>query len=101
MAEAPVRPLVVIENGLLQTMATNPKYVTLFPFLVPLQRAGQAGRGKCCGERARERLALFERAKAAIAMSSPETRDKLKEILRARQLRVRYLEGSKVQQKTI
>lgn len=95
------RRLVVIEDGLLTTMANSPQYVSQFPFLAALQ--GQKKKpGSCgsCSKDAKNRANVYNSAKAAIAGMDVENKRKLKQLLNAKEVRVRFTEGRKVTEKT-
>ncbi len=98
MADNPtgLRELVVIEEGLLASMATNAAYLREFPFLASLG-ARQAKPGKCggCGRGNAERSSIFGAAKAAIGGMAAEKKRRLREMLNARHVRVTYINNSK------
>jgi hypothetical protein len=100
MAEREKRRLVVVEDGLLTTMANSPQYVSLFPFLAALQGKKKPGGCGSCSKDAQNRVQVYNAAKAAIAGMAVENKRKLKELLNAKEVRVRFTEGRKVTEKT-
>lgn len=87
--------MLVIENGLLASMAANQQYLAEFPFLAGLSRhnSSKAGCGSCGGASAARDLA-FSSAKAALANVSEEKKRRLKGMLNAETLRVVYMDGN-------
>ena len=103
MADQAVKRLVHIEDGLLITMSGSPQYVSQFPFLAGLQaRAKTANSGGCsaCSRNSAARSSAFNAAKAAIAGMDGDNKRKLKELLNAGEVRVRYTEGNKTYERT-
>lgn len=92
------RKLIVIEDGLLSTMAASTAYTNEFPFLKALASVKNrtSGCGKC-GRGNQEQAAVFRAAKAAIAGLSSDRKRKLKELMRAERIRVRYINSSQKQ----
>lgn len=93
------RRMVVIENGLLASMAVNPNYLSQFPFLGGLSSPGKSGCGSCGGANAAREVA-FAAAKSALANMSQEKKDQLRKMLDADKLRVVYMDGNQKVMKT-
>jgi hypothetical protein len=85
------RKLVVIEDGLLASMASNDAIRAEFPFIANLQHAKPAG-GGCCGHGAAAHRSVFGGVKQTIANLTSAKIARLKELLNAEQLRVTYLD---------
>lgn len=85
------KKLVILEDGLLATLAANPAATRELPFLLPLA-AGAAKKVGCgrCGRKAAAGAAKFLAAKAAIAGMDAGRKLRLKELLNAHQVRVTY-----------
>jgi len=103
-----LQKLVIIEDGLLATMASNKKFLAEFPFLKGLQRAAHLPSGGGCGgcgggasRRARQtKDSLFGAAKAALVGMGDNKKRKLKQLLNTKQVRVTFKQGTKVTQHT-
>lgn len=97
----PVRRLVVVDDAQLAGMAANPQFVSAFPFLASVAQAGKA-RGGCggCGRAARDRAQVYESAKAALANLGADGKRRLKQLLNAQSVRIRYVDGRRVMVKT-
>lgn len=90
MAEAKRRPLVVIEEGTLGSMAINAAFLKEFPFLKSLGALTKK-KGGCGGcKAAQERSVAYTSAKIAIRGLPSNKIAKLKEMLNAQRIRVRY-----------
>lgn len=94
MAEVPRKPLVVIEEGLLSKMANDAKFVKEFPFLKSLQSTKKPGGCGGC-KAAQERAVVFTSAKKAIRGLPSDKSNRLKQLLNARSIRVRYMDRGK------
>lgn len=85
------RKLVVIEEGTLVGMATNPAITKEFPFLANIGRQARSKtKASCgtCGRRSAERAAIYTAAKQAIAGMSSDKKRRLKELLNTKSARV-------------
>jgi hypothetical protein len=96
-----IRQLVVIEDGTLVGMARNPAIVAQFPFLASLAVAPvhRAGCGRC-GGRSSAQQAAFNAAKATIAGLDHDAKNRLRSLLNANKLRVRYVDGRRTVERT-
>ncbi len=102
---AAVKKLVIIEEGLLTSMAGNAKFVKEFPCLKPIQGVQAAPRAGCssCGGNRRagtERSVVYTKVKADLASMGDDKRRLLKQMLNAKQVRLTYKQGSRVVQHT-
>jgi hypothetical protein len=94
----PPRPMAVVEDSTLVSLAANPEAVREFPFLAGLAtRAAKAGKRSCgsCGRGAAERAAVYGSAKATLAGLTGDKKKRLKEILNAQKVRITYRNSSK------
>jgi hypothetical protein len=84
------RKLVVIENGTITAMASNPIFLRDFPFLASL--GAQQVKGKKCSpcQKNKAQNDALLRAKAVIAGLPSEKKRRLKELLNAREARLIY-----------
>lgn len=101
MADAPAQPqrkLVVIEDGLLLSMASNATFVAAFPFLAALQnpqvRAGTRGGCGSCGGKNNARNSALLAAKANLANMDVDSKRRLKEMLNTQQVRIIYQDAN-------
>lgn len=89
------RPLVHLEDGVLTGMAVSDAFVREFPFLRNLAATLKALPSKCSAcarsKAARDRAHALLTARAAIAGLPAERKRRLKELLGARQVRLRYV----------
>lgn len=94
--------LVILEDGLLLSLSKQATYVTQFPFLAALAQQGVVARGGCggCARRSTQRNAAYNSAKAALAGMDADNKRKLKQMLNAARLRVRYRDGTRQVEKT-
>lgn len=85
------RKLVVLEDGMLTSLASTIRFVTAFPFLAQLQNVAAAP-GGCgpCQQKAQARVDKFAVVKRAIGTASPEIKRKLREMLNAKFVRVSF-----------
>lgn len=90
------RPLVVIEEGTLTQMANNAVYLKEFPFLKSL--AGTVKKKGGCGgcKAAQERSVAFTSAKVAIRGLPSDKIQRLKQLLNAQRIRVRYAKNGSI-----
>jgi len=79
------RELVVIQDGMLASMARNEKFTSEFPFLKSLNGFKKKG---CCRGADRRRAQAFQSAKRQIAALSSDKRQKLKQLLNTDKVRV-------------
>ena len=101
----PIRKLIIIEDGLLSSMASNKQFLSEFPFLKGLQQYAQGRQPGCgtCGGAAKVNAAkavVFTAAKQTLAQMGDSKRRKLKQLLNAEKVRVTYKSGSKIVQHT-
>lgn len=95
MSKKNKRILVVLEEGIITSMATDPRFTAEFTFLVTLGRQlrhlGPTGPScNTCGSAAKERSTAFGAAKRAFAGLDSDKKRKLKDMLNAKQVRVTY-----------
>lgn len=97
----PPRNLVVLEDGLIRSMAADQRFTSAFPFLGNL-RGSEASCGRC-GRRRRnaDQAVALAAARRSLANLSTDKKKKLLELLNARQVRIRYQEGGQTVIKTI
>lgn len=97
---AAVKKLVIIEEGLLTSMASNANFLKEFPCLKPIQGVQSAPRGGCgsCGGRraGTERSAVYTQVKQNLASMGDDKRRLLKQMLNANQVRLTYKSGSRI-----
>lgn len=90
------RPLVVIEEGTLTSMATNAAFLKEFPFLKSLGSAAKK-KGGCGGcKAAQERAVVFTSAKVAIRGLPSDKINRMKQMLNAQRIRVRYQKNGSI-----
>jgi hypothetical protein len=92
------RPLAVVEDSTLLSLASNPEAVREFPFLAGLaSRAAKSAKKSCgsCGRGAAERAAVYGSAKATLAGLTGDKKKRLKELLNAQKVRITYRNSSK------
>ncbi len=98
------RKLVVIEEGMLATMALNPTIAKEFPILAPIAKLARGGtRAGCgtCGRAAQERAKLYQQVKLALAGMDSDRKRKLKDLLNTNSARLLYRDNAgKAQQLT-
>lgn len=91
MAVNKLKPMLVLENGTLLSMALNSKLLTEFPFLGTIvPSAGVSSCGSCAAAEKDKRTTAYEVVKQRIATMSSEMQRKLKTYLGVSQLRVHY-----------
>ncbi len=97
----PARNLVVLEDGLIRSMAADSRFTREFPFLAGL-KASAAGCGRCGRRRQNaDQSAALQAARRTLAGLPPDKKKKLLSLLNARQVRIRYHDGTQVVVKTI
>lgn len=98
IASPPIKKLVVIEDGILVTMANSPQFLTEFPFLKSLAtyRAPAGGCGSCGGKNNGQKAVVFTAAKQAIAGMGDDKKRTLKRLLNTELVRITYRNGEKV-----
>jgi hypothetical protein len=94
-----LRKLAVIEESTIAGMAVNSEFLKEFPFLSSIGRTIKSENGKprgCggCGRAAQERTAVFTAAKQALASLDSTKKRRLKELLKAQQARITYMNNS-------
>ena len=104
---APVKKLVVLEEGTLLGIASNEVFLKEFPFLRDLRkiaerRARKGGCGGCSNGRGStsQRSQVITAAKQAIVGMGDDKKRRLKQLHNTKQLRITYRSGSKVIQYT-
>lgn len=95
-----LKHLVVIDNGLLLSMAQQERFRQEFPFL---RQLGPIKSSSCapCGKAVSGHGRLLNSAKQALYALTGEKRAKLKELLNARQLRVAFVRNGNKRQKEV
>lgn len=90
----PIRKLVVLEEGLLLSMAKNPRYLKEFPFLKPLAQYAPTGGGcgGCRGANA-QRSSLVNAAKQSVVSMGDDRKKLLKQLLNTHKIRLRLQQG--------
>lgn len=97
----PARVLVVLEDGLLRSMAADLRFTREFPFLAGLKTSTRSGCGRC-GRRVREAQApALDAARRTLAGLPTEKKKKLLQLLNTQQVRLRYHDGTRVVVKTL
>lgn len=88
----PLSPLVVIDDGLVTSMAANAEFVRTFAFLKNVKdvRAG----GCNCARRTPTATTTFDTTKRTLAQMDDTLKRKLKEMLRAIRVRIIYRNNS-------
>lgn len=101
MAAPPLHKLLVIEESVLNSMASNPNFITEFPFLknVSSNKSARTGCGRC-NRRASRRVQAVNAAKQQIVQMGKEKKVRLKKLLRAEKVRIRVGEGGRVTEYT-
>lgn len=88
-----LNPLLVIEDALIASMSANPVFLKELPFLAGIGRANAAaGTKKCgrCGSKASPQNTAYVAARRAIAQLPADKKIKLKQLLNAERVRIRY-----------
>lgn len=92
------RKMVVIEDGMLVSMAANEAIAAEFPFLKPVLAAARtaARGGGCgsCGQAARTKAAAYRQAKLNLAGLPSDKKRRLKELLNAQAVRLLYKDAA-------
>jgi len=105
MADAPLkRTMVVLEDGLLASLAVNPVFTAEFPVLAPIAKLAKspqrAGCGSC-GRAGQARTSTYQQVKQALASMDSTKKRKLKDMLNAQSVRIIYKDSrNKAQQLT-
>jgi hypothetical protein len=99
-----LRKLVIIEEGLILSMATSAQFLAEFPFLrsaasLATNLAGQPC-NSCGGKANTGRSEVLTKLKQTLAGMPDTQRRKLKELLNAAQVRVTFKQGNKIIQHT-
>lgn len=87
------RKLVVIDEGLIATMAANSNFVKEFPFLASLARLGAQPQKPGCGGCTRNAVdnnATYAAARSAIGSMADSKKIKMKQMLNAKQVLITY-----------
>lgn len=90
----PLRPLVVLEDGVIATMASQAKFLTEFPFLKNLLVALEPSSCSSCGSGTDKRRDAYAAMKMSIAGLGSSQMLKLKTMLNAKQVRLNYRDAS-------
>lgn len=99
----PVKKLVILEEGMLTSMANNPAFTKEFPFLKSLQHPQKlVKKGGCggCGRAGQQKAAVFTTVKQNLASMGDDRRRLLKQMLNATQIRLTYKQGARIIQHT-
>jgi len=92
--------LIVLENGVLDSMANNKKFTTEFPVLLKLQQDNQArsagGKKSCggCPGSNRNRGDIYQTVKQTLAGLATKRKSKLKEMLSTDKVQIVYRSNS-------
>lgn len=85
------RKLVIIEDGVLLTLAQSPVALAAFPFLRPLGQDRPSAQGcQRCRKKTTAAASVYAAAKAAIAGLDATRKQRLKDLLHAQSVRVIY-----------
>jgi hypothetical protein len=95
---AEMTPLLVLEDSVIRSMAENPNFQKEFPFLTGLVKAGAAPKPGCapCQQKAQQRVQQLNGIRQSLVSLPDERKRRLKEMLNAKQLRIRLLQGNKI-----
>lgn len=98
-----LKPLLVLENGTLLSMALNKTMLTAFPFLgLIVPQAGVSSCGSCSSAVKDARTAAYETVKQRVATMSSEMQRKMKDMLGVQQMRIHYKStGGRTQTATV
>lgn len=90
----PPRPLVIVEDGVLLSMASSLNFRKQFPFLNTLHQQGRRTQRTCggCGGKAAGHN-VFAKAKEALAGLPSAKQQQLKTMLNAEKVRVRWIDA--------
>ena len=89
MANELIKPLIVIQEGILAEMANTPVLVQAFPFLAMVKGARKTGCGRC-NKTAAVRAETYQTVKKLIVGMAGDQKQKLKELMHATSIRVLY-----------
>lgn len=99
----PERKLVNIEEGMLVQMANNQAILKEFPFLKSLQsfNVAKTSCNTCSGGRnGGQKAIVFTSAKQTLASMGNDKKLKLKKLLNAQKIRIRYKQGARIIEQT-
>ncbi len=95
MAKRPPRPLMIVADGVLLSMANNLAFRRQFPFLNSLYEANKR-HGRSCGGCGKKSTGpdVYAQAKQALASMTPAKQHQFKTMLNAEKILVRWLDGT-------
>lgn len=98
----PVKKLVVLEDGVLTSMAHSEAFLKEFPFIKTLQgtKPKKSGCGGCNAAMNARKADEFSRVKAAFASMGDDRKRVLKQMLNTRKIRIIYRDGKRIQERT-
>ena len=101
-----VRKVVVIERGVLTSMANDQKFLREFPFLSKLRgllKAEAVGSCNTCssGRANSSRVELLQSVKQTIARMGGARLNVMKKLLNTRRIQITYTQGKRIMQRTI
>lgn len=89
--------LMILEDQIITSMASNPTFVNEFPFLKSVATAGKAKPGCTpCQQRANSRIRVYSSVKQSLVSMGAERKARLKKMLNAEKVRVRIASNGKV-----
>lgn len=95
MAQRPPRPLLIVADGVLLSMANNLAFRKQFPFLTTLydshKRYGRSCGG--CGKKVKG-PDVYAQAKQSLASMSPDKKEQFKRMLNAEKIIVRWIDAT-------
>jgi hypothetical protein len=102
MSGQPTHKLLVIEQGIISSMAGNPNFISEFPFLRSVSKVNnkKTGCGACSRRRTNQTVASYNAVKQAIVNMSPDKKKRLKALLNSEKIRVRVAQGGSVKEYT-
>lgn len=92
MAQRPPRPLMIVADGVLLSMANNLAYRRQFPFLNTLYEANKRRGTSCggCGAKKAQGADLYSQAKQSLAALPAAKKEQFKKMLNAEKILVRW-----------
>jgi len=94
-----VKKLVVLEEGVLISLANQPNFLKHFPFLKALKGMSSTKTSACCGaaKKANDaRVKKLQQAKQTIGGMADDRKRLLKKLLNTKKARVSYKNGKKI-----
>lgn len=93
----PPRPVVIIQDGVLLSMAASLNFRQQFPFLQALQQQhGRQAPHTCssCSRKQKQASNLYTRAKESLASLPPHKQQQLKTLLNAEKIRIHWIDAN-------